>query len=665
VSQLRFRIATLVLGLVGAGVRRIAIAAGCAVLVALVVAPSAFALGAATTLESRDSAGTRVGGNTPSVSADGRYVTFMSAANSIVPGDTNGTTDYFLRDRVTGQTRAITVGPDGTPVGANPQRGLEISADGRSVAFTHTAPPLLPGTGSNDRVDLFLWDRPTGALRRFPVPGDQFPAELAIDADGSRVAFSAGDQVYVADTTTGAMLLVSRTPAGLPGNDSSGGPAISADGNWVAFGSAATNLVSGVTPGQSEVLVGNVATGELTRASVGAGAVNANGRSEHPSISADGCAIAFTSYATNLVAGDSGTTPKVFVRDRCDGTTERVSITNDATGNQRHGESPDISDDGCLVAFVSASVYPSPPAGWAAVLRDRCAGTTTRLDLSTNGDAGGGVETPVRLSGGSARYAVFTSYATTLVAGDDPDGLPDVFLRDRADRNLPPVAALTLTRDGSRVTADATASHDPDAPTVTGSIAFGDGTPDRDGVIATHEYGKSGTYAVTVTIRDADGATATQTQIVTVPAAGGSGPPPSDPTPGGGKPRPSSGQVVQGISLSRTRFKVAPRRGRPKSGQGTTLTVRLRAAATVSLRFDRMLKGRRSGGKCSARARKGKRCTIYRSTGRLTRRLKAGASAVALSGRIGSRRLAPGAYRLTVSAGGGQRSLAFTILRGS
>jgi hypothetical protein len=249
----------------------------------------------------------------------------------------------------------------------------------------------------------------------------------------------------------------------------------------------------------------------------------------------------------------------------------------------------------------------------------------------------------------------------------------DVFLRDRADRDVPPVAALTVTRDGRSVIADATASHDPDGPTVSGSITFGDGSPDRSGVIATHEYDRTGTYSVTASIRDADGVTATQTQIVTIADAGVFGPPgpgpsalslPPSSTPGG-TTRRSAGDVLRGISLSRRSFRVAPRRGKPKDGQGTTLTVRLGAAATVGLRFDRMLKGRRRNGKCSARAKKGKRCTMFRQAGTLRRRLKAGSSKVTLTGRIGSRRLPVGRYRLTVTAASERRSLTLTVLKAS
>jgi len=629
-------------------------------LVLLVAASNAHALGPSTTLESRDSTGTRVGAGSslangwPAVSANGRYVIFMAEKDGIVPGDTNGNLDYFLRDRMTGQTRAIDVGPDGKPVGMNYRYAADISADGRYVAFPADATRMVAGELSTRR-DLFIWDRLTGAQRRFQAPDSKSIDYLEIDADGGRVAFvtdGSGRQVFVADAVTGTVSRVSQTQAGVAADGGVDDPSISADGNWVAFSSNADNLVTGGTPGQREVYLKNLTTGEISRASIGNGSAIGNGDSYSPSVSGDGCVIAFSSEATNLVAGDAGTTPKVFARDRCEGTTERISVTNAATDNQRAGSGPDISEDGCLVAFASDTVYSQPPTGNAAVLRDRCTGSTTRLDLSTNGDAGGKVSNWIRLSGGPARYAVFPSNSTNLVADDDAGGERDIFLRDRADHNVPPVAALDIAIDGLSVTADATGSYDPDGPSVTGTISFGDDTPTEDGVIATHQYAQAGTYSVTATVEDTDGSSATKTEIVTIEDTGPTGP-----------TGPIREPILKGVSLSRKKFQVAPARGKPKAGQGTTLTVKLAAAATVSLRFDRVLKGRRKKGKCSPKTKKGPRCKVFRKAGKLYRSLSTGTNKVALSGRVGRRKLSPGRYRLTVATGDERRTVTFTILK--
>ena len=634
---------------------------------------------ATTTLEARTQAGTGAYVTDRSaVSADGRYVAFPSFSANVVPGDTNDATDFFLRDRATGQTRRINVGPNGEqPGGAT--GATDISDDGRYVAFANIAAGLVPDGGSI--YEVFVFDRVTGGLRRIrPPAGTQATGTVAISGDGGRVAFGASptdqnsfepQQVYVGDVASGAVSRVSQTAGGTAGNDYSISPAISADGRWVAFATNANNLVTDKN-GQVDIVVRELLTGTLTRVSVGVGGFEANGPSASPALSADGCAVAFTSSATNLVTGDAGQTPKVFVRDRCLGSTEIASLTNAAQNNQRTASGPDISADGCLVAFISSTVFAAPPSGAAAVLRDRCQGATSRLDLSTAGEPGGQVFA-VRLSGGTARYAAFLSQTPTLVAGESGE-YPRLYLRDRADRNAPPIAELALTRDGARVTADARGSRDPDGHVVSGSVAFGDGSPAQNGVIAVHDYERPGTYGVTVTIKDADGATATRTAVVTVPDAAAQGtqspPPPAigaffpPPTAPGRTPGTTAGgrSLLESATLSRRRFAVAPRTGRPRAGQGATLTVRLRDAASVRVVFERAVRGRRSGGRCSPRAKRGSRCTAYARAGTITRDLEAGTSKIALTGRIGSRTLAAGTYRLRVSAdGGAERTLSFAI----
>ena len=106
----------------------------------------------------------------PAISADGRFVAFRSDATNLVPGDTNGATDVFVRDRQTGTTRRVSVGPGGAQ-GNGGSFMPAISADGRFVAFESSATNLVPGD-TNDMEDMFVHDRQTGTTRRVSVgPG--------------------------------------------------------------------------------------------------------------------------------------------------------------------------------------------------------------------------------------------------------------------------------------------------------------------------------------------------------------------------------------------------------------------------------------------------------------------------------------------------------------
>ena len=150
---------------------------------------------------------------------------------------------------------------------------------------------------------------------------------------------------------------VSVHSLGAEGNDHSIYPSVSADGRYVAFHSLATNLVPGDTNGVQDVFVRDRQSGTTERVSVDSLGAQGNSLSEFPSISADGRYVAFHSWASNLVPGDTNGWGDVFVRDCQSGTTERVSVDSlGAEGNYTSGFSrPSISPDGCCVAFESAA----------------------------------------------------------------------------------------------------------------------------------------------------------------------------------------------------------------------------------------------------------------------------------------------------------------------
>ena len=124
------------------------------------------------------------------------------------------------------------------------------------------------------------------------------------------------------EMTTGTTTRVSVASDGTQGNGETWDPSISADGHYVAFHSTANNLVSGDTNGNTDVFVHDRQTGQTSRVSVASDGTQGNGASDQkPSISADGRYVAFTSYASNLISGDTNNTWDVFVHDRQTGQT--------------------------------------------------------------------------------------------------------------------------------------------------------------------------------------------------------------------------------------------------------------------------------------------------------------------------------------------------------
>lgn len=306
------------------------------------------------------------------LSADGRFVCFPSYASNLVPGDTNRQTDIFLRDRRLGTLSRINVDSRGRQA-----QGItfdcDISASGRYVVFDSDAGNLVPGD-TNHEFDVFLFDRVAGTISRVSlgVGGQQarggFCFEPSLSDDGRFLAFaSAADNmverrfagrsnIIVRDLKTGRNTLASRGTDGGPIDFGASDPAISGDGRFVAFDSNSTNLVPGDTNENDDVFVFDRKTGRTERVSVASDGAQADSSSLFPRISGDGRFVLFTSYADNLVPGDTNGTYDVFVHDRATHTTARVSV--DSHGRQADGPSQDniaIAHDGSFVVFSSGA----------------------------------------------------------------------------------------------------------------------------------------------------------------------------------------------------------------------------------------------------------------------------------------------------------------------
>jgi Tol biopolymer transport system component len=267
----------------------------------------------------------------------------------------------------------------------------------------------------------------------------------SISADGRVVAFVSaasnlvpGDtngmlDVFVHDRYTGVTERISLDPHGGEADGDSRFTSISADGNFVAYSSYATNLVAGDTNGWGDVFVYDRAAGTTERVSVGPRGVQANGDSIEsvPSISADGQVVAFVSNATNL-AGNASGNYALFTRDRSAGTTDIVSV--DSNGVESIGQCvlPGLSADGRLVTFTSSAwdlVVGDTNGSHDIFVHDRWTGTTERASVDSSGAEGNSVSWFSTISW-DGRFVAFPSQSTNLVAGDT-NGLMDVFVHDR------------------------------------------------------------------------------------------------------------------------------------------------------------------------------------------------------------------------------------------
>jgi Tol biopolymer transport system component len=215
----------------------------------------------------------------PSISADGRFITFQSQATNLVPDDTNGVTDIFRHDTQTGNTIRVSVsstGEEGNDVSSSPS----ISSDGRYVAFASTAANLVPDD-TNAQNDIFVHDTQTGTTIRVSVASDGTQGEAAsssasLSGDGQSVAFSSAasnlvsddenglNDIFIHDLQSGITSLASSDNLGNQANGASTTPAISGDGQYVTFTSTADNLVNGDTNGVADVFLREQASTEIT-----------------------------------------------------------------------------------------------------------------------------------------------------------------------------------------------------------------------------------------------------------------------------------------------------------------------------------------------------------------------------------------------------------------
>jgi hypothetical protein len=279
--------------------------------------------------------------NAPTISNDGRFIAFTSF-QALTDDDTNGFGDVYVYDRGTRALKRISVASDGTQGNATSQHA-QISGNGEFVVYESTASNLVAGD-TNGVSDVFRYDRVTGETIRISIGSDGSEANGAsshpvISDDGAVIAFAsaafnlvAGDangasDVFVRDFTRGAPTTsrISISVVGGDGDLASSAPAISGDGRSVAFVSSATNLIMGDTNNASDVFVRNLGSANTTLVSQSTAGMQGDRFSNAPAISGDGRFVSFVTQSTNLVQPPPTVLNELYVRDVTGRVTTRPS----------------------------------------------------------------------------------------------------------------------------------------------------------------------------------------------------------------------------------------------------------------------------------------------------------------------------------------------------
>jgi hypothetical protein len=351
-------------------------------------------------------------------------VVFESKATNLVTGDTNGTSDVFVRQLQDAPIQQVSVSSDdvgGAEGNADSYAGT-ASDDGQYVVFASRASNLAANS-TNGQAGIFIRDLATRTttLVSGPSGGGQADGDASfpsISSNGQLVAFNsdatnlaAGNpsgyqQVYVWNLDTGALERASQTNDGTAGNGDSTEPALSGDGSRVAFRSIATNLATGDTNGADDVFVQDLAQHLISRVNVTSKLTQANNSSFGPSLNNDGTIIAFPSDATNLTGSAAGTPEQI--------------ITSDITQLPLSGATPTITGTAKVGDTLTAHARKWGPSGvqfryqWYASGTAITGATAATLNLAA---AQEGKRITVKVTASLAGYATatLTSKATAMV----------------------------------------------------------------------------------------------------------------------------------------------------------------------------------------------------------------------------------------------------------
>lgn len=402
------------------------------------------------------------------ISSDGTYVAFGSYATNLSADPSNQWSQIFLRNMVTGTTTLVS---RATPSGrGNGDSVSAVVADDGSVAFTSRA-RNLHAADSDAHEDVYLAG-PTGnvSVLSVDVNGNHgstlYTSGLpSISGDGRYVSFRSDETNLVANDTNGVQDVfvrdvlaattarVSLTSTGGQAIDKpepnttlgSSTSAISSDGRRVAFRSAMRDLVPSDTNGVDDIFVRDLVDGWTVRLSVSSAGGNANGTSAAPSMDGSGEVVAFSSAASNLVAGDTNSRLDAFIL--------RVSIPRQPPDGGSIDPDETAGSGACLAPPVQRSVtgYPVNTATgnfWHTFNDIAIPGRGAALRLSRTYNAQDAAVTGWFGAGWSSSYETRLLVTGSTGVVTRGNGSTVTFAESGGTWSAPPRSASTLVANG-------------------------------------------------------------------------------------------------------------------------------------------------------------------------------------------------------------------------
>ncbi len=305
--------------------------------------------------------------DSPAVDASGQHIAFLSSSTNLTSNPLAGAFHLYWRDTQANSTRLVDADTNGMGVGVGPSTVPSLSSDGRFVSF-ESADGSLVANDNNHDYDTFVRDTLADTTELISAHHPGLPSQTpngpslitaaCVSSNGLYVTFASDADnlapndtngfrdVFVRDVMAGTNIFVSVGTNGFPGAGMSSEPSISADGRFVAFTSWANNLAANDTNNAQDVFVRDLQTGTTALVSVNTGGIfSVNGNSGALAVSADGRYVLLRSKAQNLTSASyTAGTENLFLRDRQAGTT--VALT---TGGWT---SFSMTSDGRFISFI-------------------------------------------------------------------------------------------------------------------------------------------------------------------------------------------------------------------------------------------------------------------------------------------------------------------------